>query len=151
MKKIVPALFYKYKDFILFITGGGVGALTNWFVSFILTSILGVYYVASYSLAQVVNITVNFLWHQYITFKVKDNAKIRFLKFFIMSIITACMSIGLVYLTKEYILDHLYRIIILGYDLNYLFTIIVITFVVSVINFLISKLWVFKQDQPEER
>jgi putative flippase GtrA len=149
MKKIILALFNKYKDFIIFIIGGGVGALTNWFVSFILTSILGVYYVISYSLAQTVNITVNFLWHQYITFKVKDNAKIRFLKFFFMSILTACLSIGLVYLTKEFILDHLYNIIILGYDLNYLFTIIFITFVVSVLNFIISKLWVFKQDKRE--
>jgi putative flippase GtrA len=131
----------------VFLAGGGLGALTNWVISFFLTSIEGLHYIVSFSLAQLINITVNFLWHTYITFNVKDKAGNRFVRFLLMSIMTASLSIGLVYLTKEYLLDRVYKIYLFKYDLNYLAAIIMITFFVSVINFTISRLWVFRKNE----
>lgn len=145
--KFIFSLVWKYRQFLVFLAGGGLGALTNWGISFFLTSIEGLHYIISFSLAQLINITVNFLWHTYITFNVKDKAGNRFIRFLIMSIVTASLSIGLVYLTKEYLLDRTYRIFLVGYNLNYLAAIILITFLVSIINFTISKIWVFGKDK----
>ena len=131
------------REYIIFIIGGGSGALVNWVISFILTSLIGVNYVISYSIAQVANITVNFIWHQYITFNVKEKTKEQFLKFFLMSICTAFVSIFMVYLVKTFLLDRLYVVKLGGFDINYLVTIITITLFISVINYFISRKWVF--------
>jgi len=143
VKRIIG--FIPHKRFIIFCIGGGLGAIINWIISFFLTSILGIYYLVSYTLAQVINITFNFLWNQNITFKVKDKAKRRFLKFILVSLTTAAISIGLVYLIKEYIIDLIGTLIVFGHDLNYLAAIIIVTFLVAVLNYLLNKLWVFKQ------
>jgi putative flippase GtrA len=147
ISRFVFSYVWKYRQFIVFLAGGGLGALTNWVISFFLTSIEGLHYIVSFSLAQLINITVNFLWHTYITFNVKDKAGNRFVRFLLMSIMTASLSIGLVYLTKEYLLDRVYKIYLFKYDLNYLAAIIMITFFVSVINFTISRLWVFRKNE----
>lgn len=133
-----------HKRFIIFCIGGGLGALINWIISFILTTGLGLYYIASYTLAQTVNITFNFLWNRHITFKIKTKVTKRFIKFIIVSISTASFSILLVYLIKEFIIDNLYKIILFGQDLNYLAAIIIVTFIVAVANYLLNKLWVFE-------
>jgi putative flippase GtrA len=143
--EVIVKLISRFQSYFIFIIGGGIGALVNWLISFLLTSIIGIHYVISYSIAQTANIAVNFLWHRFITFRVKDKSTARFIRFFIMSIITALISIVLVYLTKEFVLDYFYTIILYGKDLNYLAAIIIITFVISVMNYLISKLWVFKE------
>ena len=142
---ILFKLFKRYKNFIIFIIGGGVGALTNWSISFVLTSLLGLHYVVSYGLAQVINISVNFLWHTFITFKESSEPLKRFVKFIMLSLCTALLSIFLVYVTKEFILDNFYHIIVWKYDVNYLAAIIGITFIVSIINYVISKYWIFKK------
>ena len=149
MKRTNPVVSYllKFKRYFIFIFGGGVGALVNWLISFLLTSIMGIHYVISYSLAQIANIVVNFIWHRFITFGVKSDSTSRFVKFFIMSILTALISIALVYLVKEFVLDYLYTIILFGWNLNYLVAIIIITFVISIVNYLISTWWVFKESE----
>ena len=133
-----------HKRFIIFCIGGGLGAIINWVISFILTTGLGLYYVLSYTLAQTVNITFNFLWNRHITFKIKTKAKERFIKFITVSLSTAALSILLVYLIKEFVLDYLYKIVIFNQDLNYLAAIIIVTFIVSVINYILNKIWVFE-------
>lgn len=136
-------LYHRYKRFIIFCTGGGIGAIINWIISFFLTSILGIYYVASYTLAQVVNISFNFMWNRHITFKVKDKAQWRFLKFVTVSSSTALFSIFLVWSMKEFVLDNIYTVQVFGYDMNYMVAIIMVTFIVSVINYVLNKIWVF--------
>lgn len=149
MREPHPIIAYllKFKRYFIFIFGGGVGALVNWLISFLLTSIMGIHYVISYSIAQIANIVVNFIWHRFITFGVKSESASRFIKFFIMSIITALLSIVLVYLVKEFVLDNLYTIKLFGWNLNYLVAIIFITFVISIANYLISTWWVFKESE----
>lgn len=142
---VTVTLIGRFQSYFIFIIGGGIGALVNWLISFLLTSIIGIHYIISYAIAQTANITVNFLWHRFITFRVKDKSTTRFMRFFIMSIATALISIALVYITKEFVLDYLYTIVLYGKDLNYLAAIIIITFIISVVNYLVSKLWVFKE------
>jgi putative flippase GtrA len=137
---------WQHRQFIIFIVGGGVGALTNWLISFFLTSIEGMHYIISFSIAQSINITVNFIWHARITFRVSDKSGNRFVKFIILSTTTAGLSIGLVYFVKEYFIDRIVHIVLFGYTLNYLATIIIITFFVALINFTISKHWVFQNN-----
>lgn len=129
--------------YLVFITGGGIGALTNWIISFVLTSLIGIHYLISFTCAQAVNITVNFIWHRFVTFDVVDRAGQRFVRFFCVSAATALLSIGLVWLVKEYMLDAVYTIRVFGMDLNYLAAIVAITFVVSLANYGISRAWVF--------
>jgi putative flippase GtrA len=133
----------RLKNYVVFATGGGVGALVNWGISFVLTSLIGVHYILSYLIAQSVNIVVNFTWHRLITFNVMDNSAGRFVRFCLLSIATALASIGLVYALKEWVVDHWYRVIVRGVDLNYLVVIIAVTFIISIVNFVISKLWIF--------
>ena len=141
----------QHKRFIIFCMGGGFGAIINWIISFILTTLFSINYVISYSLAQIINISFNFIWNRSITFRIKCNVKTRFLKFIITSIATASLSILLVFLIKEFILDYLYKIIICNQDLNYLAAIIIVTFIVAVINYLINKYWVFEVQKNEKR
>lgn len=133
----------KFRNYLVFATGGGVGALVNWGISFVLTSLIGVHYILSYLIAQSVNIVVNFTWHRFITFNVMGNSAGRFVRFCVMSMATALASIGLVYAIKEWVLDHWYKVIVRGIDLNYLVVIITVTIIISIVNFVISKLWIF--------
>jgi len=133
------------KRYIVFATGGGVGALVNWGISFVLTSLVGVHYIISYLIAQTVNIVVNFAWHCLITFRVRDDSAGRFARFCAASVATALASIGLVYAGKEWVVDQWYTVIVRGIDLNYLAVIIAVTFVISIVNFFISKLWIFNR------
>jgi len=141
MKKLLDKI--PHKRFIIFCIGGGLGAIINWAISFFLTTVLGIYYLLSYTLAQSVNIIFNFLWNRHITFKIKTKATKRFIKFITVSISTAALSILFVYLIKEFIIDNLYKIMMFGQDLNYLAAIIIVTFIVAVINYLLNKIWVF--------
>jgi putative flippase GtrA len=138
------------KRYVIFITGGSVGALVNWVISFVLTSLLGVYYLISFTAAQLVNIAVNFTWHRFVTFKVSSSAVARFARFLVLSILTLLLSLTLVYVLKEHILDPLGELTAFGYELNYLAAIVIVTFVVSVINYLVSKTWVFNTGRGEE-
>ena len=135
----------KYKEFIIFITGGGIGALVKWVLTFIMTSIIGIHYLIAYAVAEIVNIIINFAWHTIITFKVTDKTYDRLIRFSILSCTTFFLNFTLVYLFKEYVIDRLITIIIWGKDLNYLVAVIVITFLVAFLNYSISKIWVFNK------
>ena len=135
----------KYKKIFFFLLGGGLGALINWIITFILTSIIGIYYLISYSFALIINILFNFFWNRNITFKVKSKFRKRLLRFILTSLFSLVISMSVMYLIKEYVLDRLYNIVFFGYDLNYLVAIIIVTFLVSLLNYILSNFWVFKK------
>ena len=139
------------KKYCIFITGGGIGALVNWLISFMLTSLLGIYYLVSYLVAQFVNIAVNFTWHRYITFCVESSSLEQFFRFVLLSCTTALLSLVLVFLLKEFVIDSIYEMEVWGFNLNYLAAIVSVTFLVSVINYVVSKMWVFTTDVDRER
>jgi len=132
------------KKYLIFIAGGGIGALVNWFLSFALTSLLTMYYLFSFLIAQTVNIFVNFTWHRCVTFRDRGQSSSQFTRFFIMSICTVSLSIVLVFVIKEFVIDHIFELIVFGYKINYLLAIVSVTFLVSVINFVVCKTWIFR-------
>ena len=131
------------KKYFVFITGGGIGALVNWLISFVLTSLFGIYYLVSYLVAQVVNIVVNFTWHRYITFRARSSSIKQFFRFVLLSSVTAVLSLGLVFVMKEFVMDGIYEMMVWGFKLNYLAAIVLVTFFVSIINYVVSKIWIF--------
>jgi len=139
------------KKYCIFITGGGIGALVNWLISFMLTSLLGIYYLISYLVAQFINIIVNFTWHRYITFRVANSSLEQFFKFVLLSSTTALLSMGLVFFLKEFVIDSFYEMEAWGFKLNYLAAIVSVTFLVSVINYVVSQMWVFTTDLDKKR
>jgi putative flippase GtrA len=132
-----------WRQYLVFITGGGVGALVKWLISFGLTSLLGVYYMAALLAAESVNIVVNYAWHRYITFNVRGRVCGQFVRFCVLSTATVLLSLGLVYALKEYVLDALGQIRLGGFRLNYLVAIVTVTFAVSLVNYGVSRVWIF--------
>ena len=131
------------KQYLVFITGGGVGALVKWLISFVLTSLLGMYYMAALLFAELVNVMVNYVWHRSITFRVGGSIVRQFCRFFMLISATIALSMALVYMLKEYLLDALGQFIVYGMRLNYLIAIVAVTFAVSIINYCVSRVWVF--------
>ena len=132
------------RNYTVFIIGGGLGALVNWAISFVLTSLLGVHYLVSYCLAQTVNVAVNFAWHRRVTFRRRTGGNARFARFCLMSVVTALLAVQLVWIVKEQVVDRLGTMVVGGYDLNYLVAIVTVTFAVSVVNYLVSRSWIFR-------
>lgn len=120
------------KKFIIFSIGGGLGALINWTITVILTELVGLWYMASYSIGLTINLIFNFLYQRHITFKVKDKVKRRFTLFTIISLSTIFLNMFLVYTLTEYL------------GLFYLISIIFVTIIIAIINFILNKEFVFK-------
>lgn len=121
------------KKFIIFAIGGGLGAIINWTITVLLTEIFKLWYMASYSIGLSVNLIFNFLYQRHVTFKVKDNLRRRFVIFAIISLSTIFLNMFLVYVITEYL------------KLFYLISIIIVTFLIAIINFILNKEFVFKK------
>jgi len=120
------------KKFIVFSVGGGLGALINWTITVVLTEIFKLWYMASYSIGLTVNLIFNFLYQRHITFRVKDKVKRRFILFTIISLSTIFLNMFLVYMITEY------------FKLFYLISIIIVTVLIAIINFILNKELVFR-------
>lgn len=120
------------KRYIIFIIGGGIGALINLAITYIMTEFFGLWYVFGYVLGGAANIVFNFIYHRRITFSVMDKAQSRFLKFIAVNIIIGIGSVGFIYLLTERL------------KLWYIMSGIIAITCMSMINFLINKLWVFR-------
>lgn len=126
----------------VFIAGGALGALTNWAVSFVLTSLLRQHYLLSCTATQTVNVSVNVAWHCQVTFGTGSGAGC-FIRFCALSAVTALPSIALVWAFEERALDRVCSLSVAGMDMNYLVAIFLVPFVVSIINYTLSRRWVF--------
>ena len=87
----------------------------------------------SYTLGAIANISLNFLFHRSITFTRKDSLGKRLSKFFMVTLFVFLISWLMILATTE----------LLG--LHYLLSVVIVTFIVSVINFFLNKCWVFKK------
>jgi len=120
------------KKFIIFVIGGGIGALLNLIITWFLTDILGLWYLISYLFGGVVNTTFNFFYHQRITFGIRGGAKIRFFKFVLVTIGVILISLSLIYFLTDILCIH------------YLVSGVIVISGVAILNFLINKKWVFR-------
>lgn len=124
--------FYKFSKYLTFVIGGGLGLLINLIITIILSEIFGVKETISYVFGLGANVLFNFAYHKYITFQVKDKTRERFSKFAIITLAITGINYILVYFSIE----------ILG--IFYIVSIITITLFISVLNYLVNKIWVFK-------
>lgn len=134
------------KQYIVFIAGGALGALVKWVCCFFLTSLLSVYYMAGLLGAELINVLVNYAWHRTVTFKGRGGDVRQFFNFLLLSGMTVVLSMALVFFVKECILDTICHITLKGIDLNYLAAIAGVTLIVSFINYLVSRKWIFVQN-----
>ncbi len=130
------------RKYIKFIIGGGLGLLANVIVTFMLTEFMGVPFRASYILGLAANIIFNFIFHMVVTFKTKEKASIRFVKFVPLTLSIAAANYLFVRIFTELIIISLIAGILGGY---YKYVVIVlVTAAISVINYALNRYLVFK-------
>lgn len=133
MKQVFP-------QYLLFILGGGTGALINISITYTLTEFFQIWYLLSFVIGGICNILFNFLFHVKITFQASKDFFTRLMKFFIVSITYGVVSIALV----KFLVDTL--------QLYYLVAVVSVIGALSIINFLINKHLIFQNkdfDKPQ--
>jgi len=127
-------LLYKYRYIHFFLTGIS-GVLINlfltWFFTYFIFGLRNYFY--GYLIGLTANLIYNFTLHVHINFKVKTKWKQRFVIFIIYSLIMSFV--------QATIIKFITPIIGLRY---YLLVIATVIFVFSIFNFVIFKLWLFK-------
>jgi putative flippase GtrA len=136
------------KQYIVFILGGTLGAMVKVIICFFLTSVLGIHYMVALLGGELINVLVNYVWHRTVTFRVGGGVLRQFFCFLLLSSIMVVLSMALVFAVKEYLLDVLGNLTVRGMELNYLVAIVGVTFLVSLINYLVSRKWIFVENAP---
>ena len=90
-----------WKQFIIFLFGGGLGALLNLGMTYFLTEFFGFWYLTAYSFGVISNIVFNFFFHRAITFQEKSNFKKRIARFFLTSVFIGSGIMLLVYVFTD--------------------------------------------------
>ena len=114
-------------------TGAGLDFL---FFTF-LVKIFAINYLAANAVSVTLGITNNFFWNAFLNFKVTDNLIKRFLSFYMVGILGLAISSGLLYILVD------------KSNINVIFAKIFTIFVVTIIQFLLNKIFTFKKSLPE--
>ncbi len=131
-------------SYLKFIVGGGLGLLVNLFVTYVFESLLGMPFPFAYAVGLSVNVVFNFVYHSNITFSRKDNAMSRFYRFVPVTLAVVLANYALVLLFADVVvLSNLIPLFLFQQFYNY-FVIIAVTGVVSLLNFVLNRRWVFK-------
>lgn len=125
------------KRYIIFLFGGGLGLLSAMVLTFVLTEYFYLDHMISYSFGLLAALLVNFNYHTKITFKYMHANIKTITKFTMIFLFITLINWFLVFLFTK-------QIILLEFRYYYLIVIFFVTLCVSVINFLINKLWVFR-------
>ena len=119
--------FFPLFQYFKFISGNALILLFNLLATFSLTNYFDIWYVYSYGIVQILELILHYFYHSIITFKVYA----KFIRFFLVIFFIAFTNWLVVY-----ILSFLT-------DLNYILLIIIVSGLISVINFLINKYYVY--------
>ncbi len=113
---------------------GGLGALLNISILFILTEIFKVFYLISEIIAFIFSALQNYLLNKIWTFKEELKSSIfqKGFKYFIISLISLIVNLGTLYILVEF------------FDFWYLFAEMGAILLSFMINFLGNKIWTFK-------
>jgi len=123
------------KQSLLFILCGGIAFIVLVVITYILTEIVGLWYLASYGISIFISWTVSFYLNYKFTFSYKgSNVFSVYKKFILLYILTGGLNFGLVYLLTDY------------FGLYYLVSIIIIAFFIVISTFYINKNIIFKID-----
>ena len=122
-----------YSSFFRYVGGGIVVYLIKILVSYVLTEIAGLWYFYSYIISLTIILIFSFFWTLYVTFRVKDNLKTRFVKYIIFFLFFIFIDIIFVKLLTE------------KFEFYYMTSIIITTTILFVIKFFVYRLVVFKK------
>lgn len=122
-----------YSSFFRYVGGGIVVYLIKILVSYVLTEIAGLWYFYSYIISLIIILIFSFFWTLYVTFRVKDNLKTRFVKYIIFFLFFIFIDIIFVKLLTE------------KFEFYYMTSIIITTTILFVIKFFVYRLVVFKK------
>ncbi len=117
-----------------FVIVGGLGALLNISILFVLTEVFKVFYLISEIIAFIFSALQNYLLNKIWTFKEKLKNTIiqKWVKYFIISTISLLVNLSILYILVEF------------FDFWYLFAEIGAIMFSFVINFIGNKIWTFK-------
>jgi putative flippase GtrA len=112
-----------------FLIAGALGVSLYYLILYVLTDLVGVWYVASATVAGIANYTSNFLFQKFWTFKNKDAANIhrQAFKYLVLMILLFINNLALLYALVEWA------------NLWYLKAQIIVTVIVTVISYLVSR------------
>lgn len=121
------------RKYFIFIFGGFLGALIGWLITFLMTQFAGFYYLVSFTIGEIGTFIFNFTYHKNVTFKNSKKPFWTFLKFIGSYLLIYVLNVIFIYLMTEK----------LGF--YYMVSIVTVTLVLSVLNFILNRLFVFKQ------
>lgn len=129
--------FYKVR-FLHFLFVGGTGVLINLLLTWIFTEfVFGLeQYFYGYLIGLFANLVYNFTLHTILTYKTTKKHILRFQIFIVYSLVMSFVQAGVIKVITP----------IIGLRF-YLIVIATVILVFSIINFLVFKLWLFKEDR----
>jgi dolichol-phosphate mannosyltransferase len=122
------------KQFLIFALGGGVNFVLNTVVTYLLTDVLGIYYLYSYIIVQIIIIVYGYLYNSYVTFRQVKPSKLALAKFIFLLPVFAVINVMLVKILTDWL------------GIYYVASIILAIFITIVGRFYIYKKWVFRND-----
>lgn len=121
----------EFRKYVIFIIGGGISLLINLAVTYTFTEYAGLWHMLSFTIALFVEIIFLFVYHTYITFKTNG----RFIKFTMVILFISFLNWIGVYIVSVII------------KINYIISIILVAFIISIMNYYMNNILVFKKDR----
>lgn len=128
---VFAKLWKKYLPFIKFCLVGATNVVISYTAYFILLK-LGLYYLLATTIAYVVGILNGYIWSSKFVFK-KNKSINNMMKFFIVYISALFINLGIMYICVD------------TYNMNKLIAPIFAIGVGTVYNYLLNKIWTFKE------
>ena len=131
----LPYVRKPFKEFFKFAIVGGVGTLVNILILYLLTEMVGVYYLFSAIISFLVAMTTNFILNKVWTFKENLKLKIgkKYLQFGLVSTLALLVNLFFLYFFTEI------------FGIYYLISQVLAIGFALVINFLGNKVWTFRK------
>ena len=119
--------------FVKFGLVGVLNTLINWII-FALLNFIGVYYIVANVIAYVIATANSYIWNSNWVFTYNwKNIKETTAKFVILNLIGLGLNTGILYLLVDMV------------GFNKLIALVITTGIVMIINYIVNKLWVFKE------
>ena len=135
MKQIKIFTLKELRQLLFFILCGGTAFVILVAATYVLTEVVGLWYLISYGISIFISWTVSFYLNRKLTFNYKgDNTFSVYKKFIFLYILAGGINFGLVYLLTDY------------FGLYYLASIIIVAFFITISTFYINKNIIFKTD-----
>ena len=130
--------FQGFIQFIKFSLVGGVGAIIDFTVLYLLVQFLGVWYILAATISFVLAVINNFFWNKYWTFRDSRGGIARqFSQFLIVSTVGLGLNNGMLFALVE------------GSGLFYMWAKVFATALVLAWNFTANKFWTFRSERTE--